>query len=611
MGVLPANRAALERHHPGLLAGLHPGEPQPPAAGASPRIPHARWVVHAGLGPSYGRSLLEGWGRDDRRGLVIEPDQGRFADALATTDLSALLASPRWTWLVGLDGVALRATLERVCVDTELAFLAEALSLELGDPSSARDQRLANTVQEVMAHLLTQVGNDFDDAKLGLTNIIANREDLMARPHALEGLRNGLEGRPAIIASAGPSLQDALPLLQSVRDEIPIFCPDTSLGILLRAGIRPHLVASRERTEKCVRHFEGLDLGDIAMAAFPVLKPRILELHRGPRAYLYRSMDFSSWLERAEAPYEFDGSAGNLAFRLAMAAGCSPIVLVGQDLCFGPDGSTHAPGTATGARQEIHHRRKQSEVPGNAGGTVTTNERWLHFIRRFEVDIDGFDGTVVNTSLGGARIAGAELRALRDILPDLQRGPDPRAIVHAAFEVLPTATQQAGRRALAARLRATGTFLAELHAFLDLGLRFARQARPPDTPSGPVRLEAVIGLEPFRTLDGLRVKVIEADNALFQAFLVPLVQPVFHARERERFRLELEAGSNAELAVGLLDLQRRWFEEMLRMVVRAHALLPTSAQVPLKQIAPSSSASKLPRRPSRPKKKGNRKRKVS
>lgn len=607
MGPLAANLAALERIRPDL-AELARAEPGPdferidgsdgpnlreratgaawypeglPAAAAqwSERRDFGRARLATLFGLGLGHELVAAHAARPRRQLiVIEPNLDVFRHALRSTDMAAALSAPNLDLLVGEDLVALRTKLMTGFQHARYLFFARSMSLVFpaGNFESSRDYfRSAMSIYRQAAVIgLNLSGNDPADTLLGLENLQQNL-DLVARRPSIRALTDQLRGRPALVASAGPSLVHSLPLLRELAGQIPIFCPDTSVRILLEAGVRPHVATSRERVEVTIEHFRGVDSDGVALACCPVLKPEIFRHHQGPVGFIYRSIDHHRWLAPEGDPLDLDGSAGNFAYRIAALAGCDPIILVGQDLCFSENNETHAPGTATGTRQPAYHPKAEHVVPGTHGGSVTSSGKWLSFLRRFEIDIAEHPQRVINATARGARIAGTEEMSLERALAGVPKGTDPRPEIHAALAERPEAEAEVRRAHLRARLAAARDAIPKLREMAGIGRSFAEKClteRIRPAASAP-DLDLLVAEKPFSTLDGVRQELLRSHNEVFDTYLLPIVQPVFLAIEMDRYARELEAESAEELGRVFVTQYLGWFRDMDGLFARAEALL--------------------------------------
>jgi len=95
-----------------------------------------------------------------------------------------------------------------------------------------------------------------------------------------------------------------------------------------------------------------------------------------------------------------------MAFKVAEALGCDPIVLIGQDLAFSKDGQTHASGSIHGEKKVEEYQKEKLTVKGNYQTELTTTTTWYKFLKSYELDLANYKGTCINSTEGGAFIEG-------------------------------------------------------------------------------------------------------------------------------------------------------------------------------------------------------------
>lgn len=628
-----ANRSALQAHRPDLveIARVEPGpgleiRPDPdgspnlvdlslgrswysPSVGESlralvdkPDLGTRRLIVCLGLGLGHELRHILAHRRIGQL-LVIEQDPEVFRHAMRATDLRDAIASETVDFVVGQSLDSLGGTLHGLCMKERYLVYARSVTILATEGALARDsayvEGAVRRFREMLVAAIQMFGNCPFDALLGLENILKNFKNLVRFPNA--ALSAGrLAGRPAIVAAAGPTLTQHLPLLREVQDRIPIFCPDTSVRILQNAGIRPHLATSRERTEGNVRHFEGLPAHDFALVGFPVLKPRVFELFPGPTALLYRRSDWYSWLEPEGPSFTFNGSAGNLAYRVAALLGCDPIILVGQDLCFAEGGSTHAPGALDGPTQTEYHQLPKVMVPGNRGGMVETTPIWLKFLRYYELDIHELPAKVINATARGAHIRGTEVMDLEQALRMVPLGSDPRGEILSLFPPREGSALRRTRERLLRLLDETRRRLRFIRERTGLGVKYAALARErfvPPSVSHP-DLSVLLLEDPYKTIDGVRGSLFHQEPRIFKTFMLPLFQGIFISLEIRRYGEELTAPSAEALGRAVITLAEEWFGQLDELARRAEALLAEGDAALGDSPAPKRGA----KRPSAPRK---------
>lgn len=250
-------------------------------------------------------------------------------------------------------------------------------------------------------------GNDPYDSLIGVENMLGNLNEIVSNP-GINLLYNRFKGKPAVVVATGPSLNKNKHLLKGLEDKAVIIAADASLRVLLDMEVKPHLVTSLERvapTVKLLEEFRKEQVEDVYLAACPVVLPEVYEVYPGPRIIVYRNFDHFKWLGIDRGILEIKHSAGNMAFKVAEALGCSPIILIGQDLAYSRDGKTHARGALYGEEQNVNLGEKL-EVMGNDGQPILTSLTWNEFRKAYEVDIAHYNGICINSTEGGAYING-------------------------------------------------------------------------------------------------------------------------------------------------------------------------------------------------------------
>lgn len=245
-------------------------------------------------------------------------------------------------------------------------------------------------------------------------------------------------GKPAIIVSAGPSLNKNIDLLHRAKDKALILAVGTSTRLLLKKGIRPDLVATFDGGDTNYNVvFKDLPLEDIPLVYDPVCNYRILEHHRGPRVMM-SVHPHNAWLNHYfDDPIgivKVGGSIANTTFDLAVRLGADPIIFVGQDLAY-TDDQLHASGTieeieVIGAKAKAleesngktsGHKKSENRivwVEGIDGKPVATNVQMETFIHWFQEEFRLLQGhrTIIDATEGGALIRGSRIMKLDDAL---------------------------------------------------------------------------------------------------------------------------------------------------------------------------------------------------
>ncbi|TLD80554.1 DUF115 domain-containing protein [Helicobacter sp. MIT 05-5293] len=269
-------------------------------------------------------------------------------------------------------------------------------------------------------HNVVSVGNDSRDSIIGISHHIQNLPDVIKSP-TLVNLLGQLKNREtAIIVATGPSLNKQLPLLKQIQDYATIFCIDASFPILAREGIKPDIVFSLERVDLTARFYEDTPKEahkGVIFAITSIVHQRLKDALKGDEIqYSLRPFGYTNYFDIAEYGYIGIGmSAANMAYELVVHSRFKRCIIIGQDLAFGEDGTSHAQNAVYGTNEinpktmEEKGQKVMVEKYGG-GGMVESTRIWKLFLTFYERDIANtpYPIEVINATEGGARINGCK-----------------------------------------------------------------------------------------------------------------------------------------------------------------------------------------------------------
>lgn len=271
------------------------------------------------------------------------------------------------------------------------------------------------------------IGNSAIDSLQGLENNMKNLKYLMKSKSPVP-LKNKFENTPAVVVSAGPSLNKNMHILKEYQNKIIIIAVDTIVDKLMKENITPDFVCSVERTPEVYDFFykNRKFPKETTLVAPLVLDSRIFREFPNDYIIPFRTEVYEfRWLkEKLEIKEDVSMPVGlscaHMAFGMAQHLGCSPIILIGQDLAYDKDtGSSHTEGTYY---DEISSGVKVAKIEkttdGYYGETVKTSEIWLSFKKWFEIQIIENEISVINATEGGARIFGTTQMNLCEALKE-------------------------------------------------------------------------------------------------------------------------------------------------------------------------------------------------
>ena len=352
--------------------------------------------------------------------IVVEEDLSVFKNALKAVDLTPYILSPDIEFYVGLEPVNIFTLFKKFVSNDSRGYLLRTIKF-ITMPAAHLLGRLyylkaLKAIKDACKAFISSTGNDPYDALLGLENLFGNILTVTKNP-GINRLYETFKDRPGVVIATGPSLSNNMHLLKAIEKKALLLSVDASLRVLMAKGITPHLVTSIERVPgiaPLLRHINYLD--NVYYAACDIVQPDAFEAYSGPKITVSRAYSYYDWLEIEKGQLSTGPSTANLAYKIAEVLGCNPIILVGQDLCLGEDGYTHATGALPNQKIQDVKRDEYFEVPGNSAQTVLTTKVWYNFLKHYEYDISNYNGLCINATEGGARIDGARVMKLADAI---------------------------------------------------------------------------------------------------------------------------------------------------------------------------------------------------
>lgn len=225
---------------------------------------------------------------------------------------------------------------------------------------------------------------------------------------------------PAIIISAGPSLNKNIKDLKEAKNKAFLIAVDTAIKPLLNHGIEPDVFVIVDGL-KPVSLIEAEGVSNIPLITPFVAAKDVLEYHKGKKFFFEDGSTLPKYLfDMCKISFEgvaTGGSVANNAFSLAALMGFKRIIFVGQDLAL-TGNKTHADGTFEEKMKEVDTSSKQYfEVDAIDGGKVMTRFDFDRYRQWFEDAIKQYQlENVIDATEGGALIKGTEVMTLKEAI---------------------------------------------------------------------------------------------------------------------------------------------------------------------------------------------------
>ncbi len=281
-------------------------------------------------------------------------------------------------------------------------------------------------------------------------NSLFDNIDYLADYDEVNSLKDYYKNKPAVIMSAGPSLNKNIDLLEKNRDKFIVFCVSTALKAAVKHNIIPDFVCFIEYLPDSARFIEDEVAKQTNIILQPVTSKSIFDKPAINKFLFYADNDEGSkWLANlygiSTENYLNRGTVSINALVSAKIMGCNPIVLVGQDLAY-TNSKCYADGTvyqdlkvdegkiSVDSTEEAVKNFQLSEetvknrcktlsnsiyyVKGQNGQMIPSSGDYAGFIKYFEEIAKSYrnEVTLINATEGGAQIDGYKNMTLHDVI---------------------------------------------------------------------------------------------------------------------------------------------------------------------------------------------------
>lgn len=283
-------------------------------------------------------------------------------------------------------------------------------------------KKVFSYIMDMKLTFFFSLGNSLDDTVMGIDNRLKNIAHIIKNPginQLIEQYGDVYKGKPAIIIASGPSLNKNVHLLKEAQGKALLLACDGSLETLKKHGIVPDVVSSVERILLTYQAFyKDKEIpGDTVLAAPAVVRPEIFETFKNKTLSMFKSEPLGRIFNQIagdKGAVWSGASVAHLLMGIAHKLGASPIVLVGQDLAYSPEGVSHA--AEVSIKEEVDLNKADLFVKDIYGNDIATSPVWHRFLVIFEEYLRSFDINCIDATEGGARINGTKISTLREVI---------------------------------------------------------------------------------------------------------------------------------------------------------------------------------------------------
>jgi hypothetical protein len=214
--------------------------------------------------------------------------------------------------------------------------------------------------------------------------------------------------KPAIIVSAGPSLNKNIHVLKTLQNKAVIIAAGSAIMTLKAHGIVPHYLCSIDPNPVNAENTLPYVDNRTTLIADCQVYPGVVEKFPGDIVFYASEFDKElvpdlNYLDELQT----NATVTTTSLNLAVHFGCDPVVLVGQDMCYSGD-STHA----DSREQSKIHDLEFEDIHGNK---VKSSLGFKEVFDYFNSVVPNLTCHVINATEGGAGVKCADVMTLVDV----------------------------------------------------------------------------------------------------------------------------------------------------------------------------------------------------
>ena len=152
---------------------------------------------------------------------------------------------------------------------------------------------------------------------------------------------------PAIIVSAGPSLEKNIRKLKEIKNKALIIAVDTAIKPLFSHNISPHFIITIDPQKKNSKYFRNVNFKESVLIAESSVDKEAIDSFNGAIYFINSIFPLAKYFMEElgdRGDITTGGSVSTAAYDFAIRIGSNPIIMVGLDLSF-PNYQTHIKGS--------------------------------------------------------------------------------------------------------------------------------------------------------------------------------------------------------------------------------------------------------------------------
>lgn len=238
---------------------------------------------------------------------------------------------------------------------------------------------------------------------------------------------NELKGKynniPAVVVSAGPSLEKNIKLLKEVKDEFIIITGGRTTKSVLDLGVIPDFVCSVDPGKPSYNTIKDALECEAPLIYCECTSYDIVNEYKGRKVFFHEGVILKNVTPKIIGTtvdnLSQGGSVAHICTSLAAYMNCNPIIFIGQDLAYTNE-KIHADiATVDSEENEVIEDNNIVMVKDIYGNYVRTSRVFDSFRRSMEGIIkNNKKNSFINSTEGGANIHGTEVKSFRAVIDE-------------------------------------------------------------------------------------------------------------------------------------------------------------------------------------------------
>ncbi|KGM93168.1 motility associated factor glycosyltransferase family protein [Clostridium botulinum] len=278
---------------------------------------------------------------------------------------------------------------------------------------------ITDIVKTSLIDKIIDINTNIYFARRWFDTMISNLE-YMIKSSTVNKFKNSMKDIPAIVVSAGPSLEKNINQLHNGENNMLILSGGRTLRTLTDKNITPDLLGVIDAGEASYDLVRGyIESTKVPLLFYEGTNEEVVKNHKSEKMFFTKSAFIEECFENDDINLVMGGSIAHILTTFSIYAGCNPIIFIGQDFAYTNE-KCHADIAINQFASKEENKAKDENslyVKDIKGNMVRTNVVLDSFRRDMELIIKQYpEITFINATEGGANIEGTINMSLSDAI---------------------------------------------------------------------------------------------------------------------------------------------------------------------------------------------------